>query len=187
IFFCCGGQFATIKSSVIELLVLISRAAISGGADCERTLYLSRSYLNQMDSITNIDDLCIMLMDVMNRLVDSVFVFENIRHADVIHKAIQYMRSHYTEKLSLEETARVVYLSPSYFSKIFKEETGSSWSRYLNVLRVGKSKALLLGGNLHLAEISLAVGFADQSYFTKVFKCITGVSPNQYRDKVGRI
>lgn len=187
IFFSCGGNFATIKSSVYELLVLISRAAINGGADCEHTLKLSRGYLEDINGMANIDELCIWLTTVMNHFIDSVFTFENVKHSDVIHKAVHYMREHQNEKLTLEETARAVYLSPSYFSKIFKEETGSSWNSYLNRMRVEKSKNLLLSENIRLADIASLVGFEDQSYFTKVFKKVTGVSPNVYRDRQGRI
>lgn len=187
IFFRCGGDFATIKTSVYELLILISRAAISGGADSERTLHLSRGYLTEIGGIANMDDLCIWLTQVMNRLIDSVFVFENLRHVDVIHKAVHYMREHLADKLTLEETARTVYLSPSYFSKIFKEETGSNWNSYLNRLRIEKCKTLLLDDSLRLADIAAMVGFEDQSYFTKVFKRVTGVSPNLYRDQKGKL
>lgn len=187
IFFSCGGNFATIRSGVYELLVLISRAAIEGGADSERTIKLSRKYLAEMGGVSNMDKLCLWLTGAMNRLIDSVFVFENIKHIDVIHKALHYMREHQSEKLSLEETAKAVYLSPAYFSKIFKEETGKSWSSYLNTMRVEKSKTLLLTENIRLADIAALVGFEDQSYFTKVFKRVAGISPNSYRDKKGRV
>lgn len=187
IFFSSGGNFATIKSGVYELLVLISRAAISGGADSEQTLKLSRGYLLNINQMSNIDELCIWLTTVMNKFIDSVFTFENVKHIDVIHKAVHYMREHYNEKLTLEDTARAVYLSPSYFSKIFKEETKSSWNSYLNNMRIEKSKTMLLSENIRLADIAALVGFEDQSYFTKVFKRVTGASPNAFRDKKGQI
>lgn len=187
IFFSSGGNFPTIRSSVYELLVLISRAAISGGADSERTIKLTRKYQSEVGGISNMDALCLWLTGAMNHLIDSIFRFENIKHTDVIHKAVHYMREHQGEKLSLESTSRAVYLSPAYFSKIFKEETGKSWNSYLNTLRVEKSKSLLLSGDLRLADIASAVGFEDQSYFTKVFKRVTGSSPNVFRDKQGRI
>lgn len=187
IFFSSGGDFNTIRSSVYELLVLISRAAISGGADSERTIKLSRKYLSESGGVKNLDELCAWLTGAMNRLIDSIFVFENIKHKDVIHGAIHYMREHCQEKLTLEETARAVFLSSPYFSKIFKAETGEGWSGYLSRLRVEKSKALLLSSQIRLSDIAALVGFEDQSYFTKVFKKVTGVSPNQFRDKNGQL
>ena len=78
-------------------------------------------------------------------------------------------------------------LSPSYFSKLFKTETGINYSTYLNQVRVEKSKELLLNEDLTLVEISNLVGFEEQSYFTKVFRRITGTTPGKFRETRGRI
>ncbi|MGL5513630.1 MAG: helix-turn-helix domain-containing protein, partial [Sporomusa sp.] len=84
------------------------------------------------------------------------------------------------------DISQEVHLSPSYFSKIFKKETGHNFNTYLNMLRIEKSKKLLLYDNLKLISIASLVGFEDQSYFTKVFKRVTGVSPHQYRKYGGK-
>ena len=75
----------------------------------------------------------------------------------------------------------MVYLSPAYFSRIFKKETGATFNSFLNEVRIEKSKALLRNNDLKMVDIALMVGFESQSYFTKVFKKITGISPLQYR------
>ena len=78
--------------------------------------------------------------------------------------------------------ARLVYLSPAYFSRVFKQEVGESFTGYLNRVRIDHSRSLLRRKELRLVDIALMVGFEDQSYFTKVFKKITGLSPLQYRE-----
>ena len=78
--------------------------------------------------------------------------------------------------------ARRVYLSPAYFSRVFKQEMGESFTAYLNRVRIEHSCALLRQKQLRLVDIALMVGFEDQSYFTKVFKKITGISPLCYRE-----
>jgi YesN/AraC family two-component response regulator len=87
----------------------------------------------------------------------------------------------------LEDVARVVFLSPTYVSKIFKNEMKCNFSTYLNKIRVEKSKVLLLDNNINLIDISSKVGFDDQSYFSKVFKKITGVTPGKFRRLRGHI
>lgn len=183
IFYTSSGNLSQIKSRVHELLILISRAVISGGANSEKTLTSCHNYLKEIPNINTTDDLCFWFTDVVHKLIDSMFDFSNLRHSDVIHKVVHYMHSHYDEKLTLSETAKTVYLSPSYLSRIFKQETGISFNTQLNNIRVEKSKELLLSGEIRLADIAPLVGFEDQSYYTKVFKRTTGMLPSMYRDK----
>ena len=186
IFFASGGSFEKIKARVYELLVLISRASIDGGADPEYAFEQSRRYLQQVTAIDSIEELCFWLTDALNRFADSAFRFTDVKHVDVIHKAVRYVRKNYSQKISLEEAASAVYLSPSYFSKVFKQEMGCNFNTYLNTVRIEKSKELLLNGSLRLVDIAYAVGFEDQSYFTKVFKRLTGFSPCKFKESRGR-
>ncbi len=175
-----------IKSQIYELLALISRAAIDAGAPTEESLHLTQEFFLSTQQLQNIDDLCYQLARVMNRLIDSIFLFHSAKNADVMYKALQHIKENYRQKLTLDDVAKVVHLSPSYFSKLFKRETGNSFNGYLNIVRIEKSKKLLLYGDLPIIEIAFMVGFEEQSYFTKVFKRITGTSPCQFRKSGGR-
>jgi YesN/AraC family two-component response regulator len=105
----------------------------------------------------------------------------DVKHADVIFKVIDLIKSSYMKKLTLEEAARSVYLSPAYFSRVFKLETGTNFTSYLNNVRIEESKKLLRNERINLADIAGMVGYEDQSYFSKVFKKLTGMSPLKYR------
>ena len=187
IFFASGGDFAKIKSRVYELLVLMSRAAIDGGADPEHALRLNDRYMTEINTLKTVEALCFWLADVMNRFMEMVFKFSDVTHVDVIHKAVQYTRKNFENKILLEEVASHVFLSPSYFSKIFKQEMGCNFNTYLNNIRIEKSKKLLLLDNIKLVDIAHMVGYEDQSYFSKVFKKLTGVAPCKYKESKGRI
>jgi len=91
------------------------------------------------------------------------------------------------KKITLEDVAAYVYLSPSYFSKIFKEEMDVNFNAYLNYVRIEMSKKLLLDPSISMVEVSNLVGFEDQSYFSKVFKKMTGISPKKYRENRGNV
>lgn len=187
IFFASGGEFSRIKTRAHELIVLISRAAADGGADARQIFELNECFYTEIVNIDNIEDLCFWLTGVMNTYLSSVFDYIEVRHYDVIHKAVAYIRSHITERISLEDVAKEVYLTPSYLSRMFKKEMGCNFSRYLNKLRVERSKPFLLNENNRLIDIAQLSGFEDQSYFTKVFKKITGVTPSRYRELKGRV
>ncbi len=187
IFFYSGGDFQIIHANVIELIVLLSRAAIDGGADADYIAKINRQFINETRTINNVDQLCIWLADVVTKYIDQVFDFNEIKHIDVMRKAIDFIRRNYNKRITLEEVAQMVYLSPSYFSKLFKDEIGVTFNTYLNNVRIEKSKHLLLDNSVKLVDISGLVGFEDQSYFSKVFKNKTSMSPGQYRKSRGKI
>lgn len=97
-----------------------------------------------------------------------------------IKKALEYINTHYHEELTVGKVSEQVYLSPSYFSHIFKKLRGESFSDYLNKVRVQKAKELLANNLYKVYEVSAMVGYSDYKYFSSVFKKITGLSPTEY-------
>lgn len=187
IYFSSNYDLNTIKARVIELLVLLSRANIDAGADVREIFSDNNSYLNDIDRVASLEELNVWLSSAIRRFVNYTFDFTQVKHSDVVHKAMDYIRRHYSEKISLDDIAKHVYLSRSYLSKIFKEETGYSITDYIKRVRIAKSKLFLLDNKIKVADIAEICGFEDQSYFTKVFKSETGLSPKKYRDQRGRI
>jgi YesN/AraC family two-component response regulator len=125
------------------------------------------------------------LSKILHQFTDLVFASKDIEYGTIIAQAIRYIRKHYQERLTLEDTASAVALSPNYFSRIFNATMHISFSSYVNRLRVEQAQRLLLNTRLSLVEIAGIVGFEDQSYFSKVFKSFTTVSPGQYRKRAG--
>ncbi len=186
IFFSTGSKLRAVKARVLELVVLLSRAALEGGADIERIFGLNYEYLEEIARMRSIDDLALWLAGIMVRFTDLVLPLEGVKHADAMQKAVKYVNAHYSEQITLEDVARVVKLSPTYFSKLFSEEMGCRFTVYLNRLRIERAKLLLSETETPLVDIALLVGFEDQSYFTKVFRKIAGLSPGKYRESGGR-
>jgi two-component system response regulator YesN len=181
IFFYSNNDLDAIKLRVEELVVLLSRAAIDGGASIEDIIGLNNDYLIRVRDSQSVYDLSASLSVILTRFVDCVFTLKSIKHADLIRKSIHFIHSQYTTSLSLERVAEYVHLSPSHFSRIFHEGTGESFVAYLTRLRIEKAKAMLEAHAIPLAEIGARIGFKDQSYFTRVFKRSTGMSPGKYR------
>lgn len=103
---------------------------------------------------------------------------EGIHTVDV---ALQYIRAHYTEDLSLEGVASVVFLNPVYFSQLFKQKTGQGYKDYVISLRMEQAKKLLLDPQLKLADIADRIGYHDVRHFTQVFRRKCGMTPTEYR------
>ncbi len=187
IFFSSSGSITVMRARVVELVVLLSRAAIRGGADVQQIFGLNYAYLDKIGSFQNIDELAYWLSGIMTRFSDQIFNLTNVKHADVIYRAVNYIKKNYRCKITLEETAAYVYLSPAYFSSVFKEETGENFNVYVNMVRVEGAKKLLLNEEIALSDVAPLVGFEGQSYFSKVFKKMTGVTPGKYRESRGKI
>lgn len=185
VLFQSGGDTDVIKSRLKELVVVLSRAAVEGGADVEEVFGLNYIYLKQLDAQSSIDTMSYWLSRIIRRFADSVFIHTDARHGEAIRKSVDYVRRHYRYRIALDEVAGHVGLSTSYFSRVFKAEMNENFVSYLNRFRIEKAKELLRRTDLPLIDVSASVGFEDQSYFTKVFKRLTGTSPGRFRDSGG--
>ncbi|HBT65129.1 MAG TPA: hypothetical protein DEB10_10770 [Ruminococcaceae bacterium] len=183
----CASNFdlATIKTRVVELVVVLSRATIDAGADIREVFLSNTNYIQEIEQFSSLEELSVWLNCIMHRFIAYSFDFAQVKHSNVVYKVMQYVKANYNQKISLDDIARHVYLSRSYLSSIFKEETGKSLFSYINEVRIEKSKIFLLDDSVSLVDISSMCGFEDQSYFTKVFKKATGLSPKKYRDSRG--
>jgi two-component system, response regulator YesN len=87
--------------------------------------------------------------------------------------------------LSLQDICQLLHVSPSYFSLIFKRETGNTFLGFLTEQRIRKSKELLLTTSLKGYQIAEQVGYVDPNYFSVTFRKHCGISPLQYREQRG--
>ncbi|AFC33285.1 AraC family transcriptional regulator [Paenibacillus mucilaginosus 3016] len=102
-----------------------------------------------------------------------------------IEVALQYIKTHYQDDLSLEKVASVVFLNPVYFSQLFKQKTGQGFKEYVIHLRLEQAKQLLQNPTLKLADIAERIGYQDMRHFTQVFRKRFGVTPTEYRQGGG--
>ncbi|HBE79066.1 MAG TPA: hypothetical protein DDW65_15020 [Firmicutes bacterium] len=186
VFFSSGKDFEIIKARILELVVLLSRASVEGGADSSEIFGLNYKYLSEIHNLKTVEELTFWLSKIMARFTDCVFNLVDIRHKDTIYKAVDFIKRNYMGRITLEEVAHIVYLNPSYFSKIFNSEMKCTFISYVNKIRINAGKNLLLDISIPLTDVSSMVGFEDQSYFTKVFKKATGVTPGKFRESRGQ-
>ena len=100
---------------------------------------------------------------------------------NLIHTIKTHIAQHYKEELTLEGLASLVYLSPTYLSKLFKRETGENLSTYMQTIRIDAAKTLLRTTPLKTYEVAERVGISDPVYFSRIFKKVVGVKPKDFR------
>ena len=103
------------------------------------------------------------------------------QYSPLIQKVINEVNLHMDSSLSLKSLAAQCYISPSYLSNVFKQETGQTLTDYISSRRMERAARLLLTTNARVAVVAEKVGILDVNYFTKMFKSATGQTPTHYR------
>lgn len=103
------------------------------------------------------------------------------QEAKPITDAKRYIQKHYREALRLEDVSNAIGFNATYFSTLFKKETGMNFSDYLTELRINKAKELLCQEDIMIIDAAEMVGYKDLKYFSRLFKKTTGISPSDYK------
>ncbi|MFB5676334.1 response regulator [Paenibacillus terreus] len=130
------------------------------------------------------------LHEKLEKLVDPTLLKVGGREAalsEPVKEALDYIKEHIHEPLTMADMAARLHLNASYFSVLFKEQTGTPFSEYVSRLRIQRAKELLLQTRLSVAEIGSRVGYRTDKYFIKVFKELESVSPSRYRQQMAGI
>lgn len=100
-------------------------------------------------------------------------------YSELVNRAVRYMKEHCHEAVSLSGTAAGIGVNSSYLSRVFHEDTGMTFTDYLNRIRVDRATKLL-EENLPLKDIAYRCGFKNYGYFLKIFKDYTGKTPKEF-------
>ena len=172
-----------LKGLLLELVVMISRAAVEAGAIQSEVLGLNFRFLTELAEISDDEDLAAWLRKMLEHVISTIEQQENFTPPLLIGKALDFMQMNLHSNISRDETARHAGISPSHFSRLLKERTGRTFTELLRQCRVDLACDLLRSTELSLAEIANACGFCDQSYFTRVFQDVKGMTPKPFRDE----
>lgn len=146
---------------------------------------LIRGFEERCNLCGHADELFACLKDFQARQIRAVREQRENEAIRPIRIAKEYIYRHFNEMITLEDVCDATGFSVSYFSTMFKKETGEGFSKYLTRVRVEQAKALLQDTNLPVAEICEKVGYSDLKHFTNTFKKMTSLNPGQYRKLYG--
>ena len=100
----------------------------------------------------------------------------------IIDQVFLIVKNEYMNNPSLDSIAAKLYITPSYLSRLFKQETGQNFMEYLKKYRLEKACVLLKKTNKRISQICKEIGYESSSYFCALFKAAYGITPKQYRD-----
>lgn len=172
-----------VKKGSLELITLISRAAIDGGVECNISLDICREFTMKIDSYKTSEELFDGIYNIILKLIDIVYLLIDNNQHSTLKKAKEYINENYNKDITVKKIANYLYISDYYLCHLFKENLNYTVNDYITRVRVEKAVELMNNREMNIKDIMYKVGFSSQSHFTKIFKKILGVTPGVYRNK----
>ena len=171
-----------IRLKILEFVMWSEHLAYEAGGMTYR-FTSRREYLPTVMNTENLEMLKEWFVSKVGEAAQNVLGKSAEKSVSLVDAARDYINSNYSRDISLDDVSRTVNISPYYFSKIFKDETGEGFVEYLTRIRMDKAKELLTTSEYSMKEICAMVGYADPNYFSRSFKKNVGVTPTEYKDR----
>ena len=176
------GDLMSMRLKVLEFSLYAEHLAYQNGGQTYR--YSSRNnYLPEIMALETPMEIRQWFISKVMTACSDVISKRQERSGNIIKTAKDYIDAHFDKDISLDDVSKVVNISPYYFSKIFKEESGLNFIEYLTNIRIEKAKNLLENSSLSVKEICVSCGYSDPNYFSRSFKKNVGVTPTEYKDR----
>ena len=172
------------KNYLIILNTLLRVAARNGDVPPFHIDKLSSIYAHKIENITSTSSGMNLMKEMVRKYCLLVKNHSMKGYSLLIRKVLTQIDYDITADLGLKTLAVQLNVNPSYLSTLFKKETGSTLTEYVNQKRIEHAVFLLNTSNLQIQMIAQYSGIADVNYFTKTFKKIIGVTPKEYRDSI---
>ena len=178
-----GERNELLKGLLLELVVMISRAAVEAGASQTEMLGMRFDHLAELAEIDDDEALAGWLRQTLERIFVAMKGQQRCEVPVLVGAALDYLRRHLDQEITREDLARHVGVSAGHLTQLLKERTGRSFVEMLREVRVQAASKLLAETDQPLVAVAAACGFCDQSYMTHVFRDLRGMTPKQYRDQ----
>lgn len=173
-----------IKYHFIVTTAMVTRHCVAAGMSQEQAYRLSDFYILKADTCQTVDE----VVDIHHQMVRDFTT--RMREAKTtvtiskpVHQAVEYIYSNIHKRITLEDLASAVSLSPSHLSRLFKKEMGITVGDYIRTKKLERAKNLLKYSEFSYVDISNYLAYDSQSHFIKTFKAYEGITPKKYRDQ----
>lgn len=125
--------------------------------------------------------------EITKAFLENILKIEEHDAHELVVSAKRYINEHLTEDISVAGISEYFYLSPNYFSRLFKRVCNEGCNEYIVRKRIERAKYILAATNIKIGKIAQDVGYRDTNYFSLAFKKQTGMSPLQYRESIRKV
>lgn len=179
----CSDKFITLdclKNIITTVISNISKHISELGGDIKNVTYRHLA-LDKLSDLT-LDIVKVVMTDFATKSNEYIKSLAKNDGVDIVNAIFEYVKTNFSEDISLQHFARKHFINVSYLGQIFKKHIGTSFNDYLMVTRINEAKKLLLSNKkIKVHEIAQKVGFKDANYFCMKFKILEGTTPTKYR------
>lgn len=173
-----------LKYHFVVTAAMLTRFCMEGGMAMEEAFSLSDEYIRRMDCCNNMAEIVYvhdqMALDFVCRMRT---LKKNAASSKQVADAIDYIYVHLMERITINDLAAAICVSPAHLSRIFKQETGISVSEYIRQRKIDMAKNLLRFSAYDFADIAAMLSYSSQSHFIQHFRSQVGMTPKTYRDQ----
>ena len=174
-----------IRLKILEFIIWSEKIAFECGAINYGFSY-RRDYLDTAMSLSTYEELHKWFQEKMVNVCRAIRDQKVDQSNSAVKKAMVYIQENYSRDISLDDVSSQVNISPYYFSKIFKDETGENFIEYLTRVRIERANELLVDANISVKEAGIQSGYSDPNYFSRIFKKQMDMTPSEYKARYGK-
>ena len=167
----------------VDIFITINSFYKQNGIDRIKEQYIGK-FIERIQRAHTLEQMKVILHDMLADTLERRNAVSGNKYTRIIETAKKYVEEHYmSENISLNSVATYVNMNSSYFSSVFRKETGRTFVEYLTEVRMEKARELLLCSSLKIAEIAYKVGYNDPQYFSYLFRKYNYCSPKEFRHR----
>ena len=183
------SQFACIQAFCYELFKILEAIANKNGLRLSDLYRVEEIPYFKRETDVNLEEIRAWFCEIGEKImefIDESFIDQ--QYSKATQQALKFVHQHFAENISLSDAARHSGFNSSYVSRVFKEDTGVNFVRYLNEYRINRAIELMKNDGddrkMILNDVASAVGFHNYNHFLSVFRNITGYLPEIYLKKI---
>ena len=172
----------SIKSKILEIMVVARRIAIDSGLD-EKGRISQSQFVEELMGCKNKLTFELMCIKELRYLTEAIQKTKEKMISDIVKRANRIIDDKFSSDLTLEDIAKELLISPQYFCRLYKSETGINFVEHLTNVRIENAKKLISMGQYTIKEICFMSGYSDPNYFSRLFKKHQGICPSEYQQQ----
>ncbi len=173
----------SLRSRLIEIMIVARRIGLENGINYDKYIE-NTDFFNRMFCCGTKQEFEQMCMEWIRYIASKIRKSKGKTIGIIVDKANKIIDERFNQELTLDDISKELFVSPQYFSRLYKQEMGTNFIEQLTLVRMQNAKKLIEHGEYSIKEVCYMSGYSDPNYFSRLFKKYEGVSPTTYQKQI---